>query len=176
MLNLKLSFKRIEFNKAGFKRDAKVVMEEVTLEALRVALIEMIKRVPVWTGEARGALKPIGRFVNMQIPIDPVAKEKGHTPRTGEKQSSCELTNPTGLTPTVTIDIQLFHFQWNEFNSGPTQGPDGWAGFSKEAPWHALEAGRKAFIAYMKANLKQRMPQISHYLIGTSLSGDPNGQ
>lgn len=159
-----LGFQKVEFDDSAYKRDVKRVLEEVTLEALRAALVEIVKRIPVYTGEARGTLRPIGRFVGEQIPIAPIAKRKGHTPATGEKQASCELSNETGLNPTVRIDVELFHVRWNEANESPV---------SKSAPWHAFEAGRKAYIDYVGKNLKQRLPDITKYLTKTKLKGLP---
>lgn len=52
------------------------------------------------------------------------------------------------------------HFNLNNFDGTPTVA---------SSPWHAIEAGKDAYIAEM-ANLRQKLPKISEYIVETNIT------
>lgn len=160
MLELELTFRKLDFKFQKWKQALQASLEVEVTGAMREAMREVVQRIPVYTGEARGTLKPIGRFLDLQIPITPVGRKKGHDQDTGAANSSIKFDLSTPLRPTFKVNITLFHLEWNEFNESK---------ISPSAPWHAFEAGRRAFQAYLLHNLKRNVPRIRAYTTKTKL-------
>lgn len=146
----------------------RALQEEVRVQVRQAAkqwLLAAGKKIPIETGEARGTLLPLARFlrVTASVPIDgaePVSY-RGQTkgPSSGsssEKQLVFDfLSNRQG--EFFTISIQLFHYWWNEFyeHNYPNQQVD--------TPWMSLADGGEAFITYIETEGIRKVPRIEAF-------------
>lgn len=170
MIKFKSTFKKLDINLIGAKKGLNDAIAEEVKQGMRAFLEAAIPKVPVYSGQARGTLRPLGRYLNVLIPISPTKaarkKHPGNTPRKGEDESLFEFKNE-GFNHSVELKITLFYFIVNDFHGANFEGSEN---LIQATPWGALEAGRKAFVAYLKQNLKKKIPRINQYVTRTPIT------
>jgi len=134
-------------------------IEEALAVGMRNAAREFVRAVliniPVQTGEAAGALIPLGRMLRVAIPIRPTRSQAGKNPSTGAEKSSYKFVSKY---PKFTFEFEagVIHYTLNEFGLGVgPYGPD-----KKQPPWNTFGAGKAAFLAYLERNKLLSDPKI----------------
>lgn len=177
---LKIQFKAPKFmwNSGKFNSvlhaQLRVQIRQAAREFVRAAVVN----IPIDTGQARGTFLPIGRFLNVSVPISGNTPLKNKNPETGadyqEGDPKSNYGEPRKLIFTFPgnqygeyfqIDVQLFYFWFNDFFSNKYGGP-----------WDSIEEGRKAFIEYMRTTAVKRLPKLKDFIevsySDTSYKGD----
>lgn len=132
-------------------------------QAAREWLRAVIPHVPVWTGTARGSLQPLGRFLNVAIPIVPSAPPKAMRFNRGASYGASQghfkfSRRDKRFIFHYSSDVK--HFLENEFYHAPNPPYH----LRNETPWNAFVYGKAAFDAYMKGTLPKRIPKIADYI------------
>lgn len=158
-------FERLEFNVPAWEAAFFKALEDQLKKAMVEFLLAAIPLVPVYTGMARGTFRPLGRFLNVQIPIDPVPGALSAHPTMGADAGEAfgqdfEFGTSEHGKPFVRFNIDLEYFKINELTPGP-------AWLKHPGPWHSFEAGRKAFREYLRNNLTINMPRIGKFVVRT---------
>ena len=171
MFQFKGSYEVLDLNKGAYIAALNEALAEELKNAMRAWLKAVFRRVPVYTGMARGSLLPIARFLGEQVPITPKARGNASTqlygrrvrasPEEGARRTTFKFDSRIGRHE-VTIDIGVIHYLINEFNrvSLPLRKP---------GPWRSFEAGRKAYKAYLKKNLRKKVPRITKFITRTKV-------
>ncbi len=162
-----MHFKQKEFS-AYFRSEMQIQMRQ----AARAFLRAVIKRVPVDTGEARGTLLPLGRFLNVAVPISPKRSENNKDAGTGEMNSPLIFdfeSEDTGEYFTIEA-LQLFHYIWNEFYAHNYSNPQ------IEPPWHSIQDGVDAFMEYLKTYGIKRLPKMKDFIDVTRIVVNGNSK
>lgn len=162
MLNCRLTFDQLQLQLDQYSQAVNVAIQSQMKEALRAFLRAALTRIPVYSGDAQRSLLPIGRFVDENIPIDPVPGAHGHIKPPGEPLF--KFSNDF-LHPKITFSPNLLHFKINEFYDVSSSIP-----LKSEVPWHALEAGRRAYREYLRANLRKAVPSIKKFIVRTRVT------
>lgn len=165
----------------------KEVLDGFMRQAARAYVRAAISKIPIQTGMARGSYLNIGRFLKVAIPLTGASnyrirnrrgksyKEKNFwyyppgtgrrlpkTPETGAKLTAFKLglvPKADGFAHEFTINSKVFHLTLED-QIGVK---------SPTAPWHSTQAGREAWLAYMRG-LKKRMPKITDFISMTTIS------
>lgn len=165
MLTISIQLSNIELNKGQYTKALFDTLDTQNRQAARAWLRAVLLRVPVFTGQARGSLKPLGQFLKVAVPINPVAHRSGYGPEYGASQSSFEFTR--GYITEFVFNEAVIHYLINEFyDVNPpihlTHSP---------RPWASFEQGKLAYRAYLKQYLKEKLPQISKYMLRGIIKG-----
>lgn len=145
-------------------------MMELLKEAMREYLTAAILKVPVFTGMARGSLRPIGRFVNMEIPISPDPRASEYPEKTiwkGEERGqnfSFVMNNGRVI---VHWSTEVEHFITNEFNNMEGKFP-----LRHPTPWESRVAGREAYRTFLREELQKRVPEVLKFVVRTEIKGN----
>lgn len=160
-----LKFMREKYTEA-LKERLRVQVRQGAREFLRI----LIEHIPVDTGEARGTLFPLGRFLNVSVPTpgaNPLKNKSAFTGAGGDKQLVFHFRS-TKTQEVFEIEVQLFHFWFNEFLEH--NYPNG----QLPTPWMGIEAATEAFLIYMRETAPVRFPKITDFIVNTGYdsSGD----
>jgi hypothetical protein len=140
---------------ARYQRDLDAALRLQLVLAARAWLRAVITKVPSWTGQSRGSLQPIGRFlaINVPAPVSPTAP--GDRSGLGQSQSMFSFTSSNGL-HLMHWETHVPHYLINEYYqvSLPLIDP---------TPWFSLEAGERAFYAYCQTQVIQHLPNPANY-------------
>lgn len=142
-----------------FNAALRAAAETQVRQAAREWLRAVIPLVPVWTGTARGTLQPLGRFLRIAVPISPVAVRKGMGPDVGASMTRPYYFNRVGDRFYFRFNTDVAHFIQNEFYNAPNPP----FRLRHPTPWNAVEAGNRAFEAYLRTTLPQRIPKLRDY-------------
>ncbi len=156
----------LKFNAKGYTEALDKVIQIQIRQAAREWLRAVFKEVPVYSGQARASLLPLGRYLRVSIPIDPVDKATKRYPNaitTGQSQQTYEF-RAEGAVYTFSFSTQVPHYLVNEFNTGLGSPP-----LIHPTPWNSLQAGKIAFQQYLRNNLKKKIPKISKYVTRTKI-------
>jgi hypothetical protein len=123
--------------------------------AARAWLRAVIAIVPSWTGQSRGSLQPIGRFLATAVPAPVSATAPGDRTALGAAQQAFQFTQAGGVY-LMHWETHVPHYLINEYYqvSLPLIHP---------TPWLSLEAGEGAWHAYLQANLLRSIPDPARY-------------
>lgn len=154
------------------RKATQLVYREAVIKFVKAAIL----RVAVDSGMSRGSFLRLGELLQIPIPINPQpGHDKIYRGATGkfrvpkDKFAGRALATRYGsIQDIVTIDGNKLNFSFatsvyqyflQEFGFGrpSTQIPP---------PWHSAEDGKRAFLAYVNANLKKRLPDLRKYIIG----------
>lgn len=91
-------------------------------------------RIPVWSGMARSTLAPLGRSLNLTIPVDPRFPTASRNPQAGEDASSFKWST-VGNAEMLEWSTSVKHFFLNEQFAHPRVA---------SAPWFSLLQGKEA--------------------------------
>jgi hypothetical protein len=157
----KISFKAPKFGlRQGYTKTVKEYLRVQIRQAAREFVREAVVRVPVDTGQARGTFLPLGRFLNVSVPIPGANAKFNKSEDTGAEPQNQLLFRFTSTKTgeSFEIDPQLFYFWFNDFfaHSYPNA--------QLPTPWGSLEAGWEAFMEYMRVVAPQRFPRIEKFI------------
>ena len=125
-------------------------------EFLSAMISEDNSPVPIWTGMSRGSLQPLGRYLNVRVPIPASSIKqvrKDRSPAHGRLEQAFSFSSKNFR---YTFNFRTF-VKWFRLHD------------VKWKNWGALDAGRAAYKAYIKANLKSRIPKVNRYLTKTRI-------
>ena len=165
-MKVKIKLVYLKLNKGAFTKTLTEAIEVQSRQAARAWLKAVLTKVPTWTGEARGSLKPLGQFLRVAVPITPSPSKwarraiaEGHTAESGEAQGHFQFKNEGGTRFVFIFKTDVVHYLINEFyNVKPP------INLIDPAPWFSLRAGKKAYTEYLNTNLKQKIPKIKSFL------------
>lgn len=145
-----------DYDFAGHKLALDTALKIQIKMAARAWLRAVIPHVPVYTGMARSSLAPLGRFINLAVPISPIARRTNRTPGMGESQSHFQFYD-NGATYNFQWNTDVPHYIANEFYSSnlPLTNP---------TPWHSLQYGERAFQDYVDNILPLRIPAAQQFI------------
>lgn len=148
-----------DYDFSGHMRTLDAVLKNQIRIAAQAWLRAVIPKVPVYTGMARSSLAPLGRFINIAVPVTPIARKSNRTPAMGESQSHFEFYD-NGVVYNFQWSTSVIHFIANEFyaSSLPLTHP---------TPWNAMQAGERAFNKYVKDILPTRIPGAGQFIKST---------
>lgn len=147
-------------------RMTKTLNENMSIQmrqAARAWLREVITHVPVWTGTSKGSLQPIGRFLNVQIPISPRVTRKGMGPDVGAKASAFKFYREKSK-HFFKIDINVAHYAVNEYHNVNLTGQ---FHLTTPGPYHSFEYGEMAFEDYVRNTMPGRLPRLETFIMKT---------
>lgn len=159
----------LKFDKDAYLKNLKETLEKENRQAARAWLRAIVldhDLPPVWTGEARGSLRPLGQFLRVAIPIKPsnskgalYAMAHGHTAEAGAAQGHFKLGVEGKARVVFEFSTDVVHYFINEFyNVKPP------IHLIKPGPYHSFEKGKKAYDAYIKENLFKNLPKLHSYI------------
>lgn len=173
---------RIKYS--GFKLDGskaiktidkaiQVQLREAARRFLRAALTAVAGDFPVDSGMAKGSFLNLARVLRMQLAISVRSTGKRYhtgeikTPELGASLSTRYgsigdvLTGSFQTGYTFRFDSRVYHYYLNEFYS-IKKVPN--------TPWKSFEAGRRAFITYMKTEGMAKLPRLSDLVSETRIT------
>jgi hypothetical protein len=166
-MKVKIKLVYLKLDKGAFTKTFTEAMETQNRQAARAWLRAVLIKVPVWTGEAKGSLRPLGQFLKVAVPIGPIsttreakrAISEGHTVAAGEGQGHFQFKNEDGKRFVFIFKTDVVHYLINEFyNVKPP------INLIQPVPWFSLRAGKAAYKQYLNDNLKQKIPKIKSFL------------
>lgn len=172
------SFKgfKARFDKKGNVQRIDAETREHFYAMLAAFLRAVVPNVPVWSGMARGSLRPLAKYItqksgqSISVPISPNPKSKRHQERgqniaAGEARGDFEFLKREGVL-TLRFSPKVEHYK--ELDEGhPASDGRG----SRSAPWLSFQAGNEAardYREYVKAHLPRLKLTISKVSRGTS--------
>jgi hypothetical protein len=161
VINIGGTFTKLSIDPGRFTKTLDKTMEVQLRQAARTWLRAVILRVPVWTGTARGTLRPLGQFLRVSIPISPVKFKKGFGPDVGARKSLYDFSK-RGTTYAFEFDQELAYYSLNDFFQVnlPLRNP---------TPWGSFKAGEAAFNKYIATELPKRLPKVEDILTQTEI-------
>jgi len=148
-LRFKFKVGNISFGKKTLNKTFKKKVEGTVRAGMREFLRTILEKElpPVLTGEARGSLKPLGRFLRVAVPISPTRKSRVAE---GEAQGIKPVVKfrKTGIT--IRFGTRVEHYVFNDLIK--TRGK-----FQKPRPWRSFELGTKSYNKFMRKNMKKRL-------------------
>lgn len=151
----------LKFDVKGFRKTVDAALQTQLRMAAREWLRAVIPRVPVYTGMSRGTLQPLGQFLRVAVPISPVASRPGYSIEGGAAASSFSFTKE-GAYYYFTWNNEVLQYQINEFHRVPLP-------LRHPTPWRSLDAGRRAFDAYVKNTIPKRIPRVNDFIRADSI-------
>ena len=154
------------------RKATQLVWREGTVKYVKAAIL----RVAVDSGMSKGSFLRLGQLLGVSIPITPQAATPGNriyrgrsgkerrpkTPEEGAKLSTQygsvqDIVQIDGNKISFQFSSDVFQYFLQEFGFGnpSTQIPP---------PWHSLEDGKAAMLAYIRANLKKRLPDVRKFI------------
>jgi len=139
-------------------RVTKTLNENMSIQmrqAAREWLRAVITKVPVWTGTSKGSFKPIGRFLNVQIPISPEVSRSGMGPDVGADKSAFHFSRRKG-NQIFTFEVGVAHYAVNEFHNVNLTGQ---FQLRNPGPYASFKFGELAFNRYVENVMPGRLPK-----------------
>ena len=152
-----VSFPKFDVNK--FTKTLNETVETQMRMAAREWLRAVVPLVPVYTGTAKGTLRPLGQFLRVAVPIKPLKSRKGLGPEVGATASSFEFGRQ-GNTFTFKWNHTINYAIINEFYSRPNPP----FRLTNPTPWNAIVAGNAAWDAYVKTTLPKKVPKLADFM------------
>lgn len=161
-MKAKLALKGLKINRQKYLKTVNDQLDIAVRKAAAAWLRAVLTRVPIYTGEARGSLVPLGQFLHVAIDtaITQNAIEHGHISREtkGESEGRFKFEHLKTLIR-FTFETKVLHYILNEkFDMNPpihlTHLP---------RPWDSMTVGKEAFFEYLKGDLPRRIPRLGDY-------------
>lgn len=152
-----IAFPKLDISK--FSKALNKAVEAEMKHAARAWLRAVVPLVPVYTGTARGTLRPLGQFLRVAVPIRPVEFRNRRGPEVGAAASNFKFEKRGNI----------FIFQWNhdigyailnEFYSRPNPPYS----LKNPTPWNAVVAGNAAWNDYVKNTLPKNIPRLNGFV------------
>lgn len=155
-----------KFDKAGYTRALRDVVEQEFKAAIRAFLAAAEARIPVRTGQAKGTLQPLAEFADYKLNISPVEERAGRGPDTALGKLNVTFDWPSF---SISFKVDLDYFEVLDTQATYVHSTTGKEVSAKGIPWLAMEHGREAFKDHLKKNLKRNIPKVTKFLTRTSL-------
>lgn len=156
----KFQFKAPKFiwNHDKFTRTLRHNLQVQVRNAAREFVVAAVEKIPIDTGQARGTFLPLGRFLNISVPISGNSPKQNKSPQTGaELDKQIIFSFPSNqYGEYFQIDWQLFYFWFNDFFEHQY--------LKSNTPWESIEAGRLAFIDYMRNVAPAKLPRLKDFI------------
>lgn len=168
-MKAKLALKGLKLNKEKYLKTVNEQLDIAIRNAARAWLRAVLTRVPVYTGEARGSLVPLGQFLKVAVDTTPNPNARAHGHKSGraegEAQGHFQFEHLKTLIRFV-FETDVLHYILNEkFNMNPpihlTHLP---------RPWDSMTVGKEAFFEYLRTDLPKRLPSLGNYIEGFDLT------
>lgn len=160
MIEFTTGFDILELDARKYTKTLDRALGQIIRNAAREWLRAVLKSVParggfpVLTGAAKSTLVPLGRFLRVAVPVNPV---KGDRRRLGESSQEFRIIDDKNNSGSFVYEFEwstdLLHYYINEF-----------FGYIPFAPWNTVEAGEKAFLAYVEDALNNKLPNVADYI------------
>lgn len=134
-------------------------------QAARAWVRATFSHVPMWTGMARSSLKPLGRYLNVAIPIEPNPRAKPTAKKNaalGEQQQEFEFES-NGYNYSFYWSTHVLHYQSNEFHPSAIQ-------LIHPTPWDSTKYGEAVWDKYIAETLPKRLPKVTDFLYPSLLT------
>ena len=182
----KITFKAklIEFEAIDFMKHFREGVGKALKDAALELLMEVIRRVPQYTGMSRGAFRPLATWLGQNLPINPHPKaqyyersfykarqEMKDQSRNYTRTPEAGATSATGLSITedgdfVTFDYGVGFVHWlNDFWPNPLSTA------VQQWPYQSMFEGRRAMERVFKAAVRRYLPTMAMYTLAASISG-----
>ncbi len=148
--------RNLEYDMRGHKKTLDAALQTQMRQAARAWLRAVIPHVPVWTGMAASSLKPLGRYLNVAVPIKPRVTRSDKTPEKGRQQQHFEFEN-NGYVYTFRWTTEVLHYKLNEYFPSKLK-------LIHETPWNSTVHGDAAYRKYMRDVLPLRIPRAIDYI------------
>jgi hypothetical protein len=162
MLKIRGSVHKILANKQGNLKRIDAETREHFHAMLAAFLRAVIPEVPVWSGMARGSLRPLAKYLSnragftVSVPIVPVKEaashiKSGQNAAAGEALGRFQFTRVEGkMSIEMGTDVEHYNFLDVNQSSRPLRHP---------TPWRSFAAGREAALEY-REYVKKNLPRI----------------
>jgi hypothetical protein len=156
------AFFGLKFAKAPFSKKVDEAIKVLIRNAAREWLRAMIVRIPVWTGQARGAVKfargpngNLAKYLNVSIPIVPRETRKGKNAQTGGRQGQYTFRSGQHVYRFFFRSDVIYYIHNDFFVRHDADR----VREQIRSPWRSLETGSKAFEEFLERN-KKNLPRI----------------
>lgn len=160
MLEFNTNFDVLELDAKKYTRTLDRILGQIIREAAREWLRAVLKSVParggfpVLTGAAKSTLVPLGRFLRVAVPVNPVKGDRRSLGLNSQHFKIIDDKNNGGsFNYSFEWSTDLLHYFINEFY-----------GYIPYAPWNTVEAGEQAFIEYIENALNTKIPNLQEYI------------
>lgn len=179
---MQVGLRVLSFDAKRYLKQFDQAMKVQNKKAAGAWLATVVIRIPQRTGMAVASLLPLARFLAIShagdvFDISPIKKPSAtrNIPlgisKSDDPRSMFESTGTGEYL--FRFDIKVWHWLINEFaiyGMGPYANP---ADPSIQPPWDSLEAGREAYLDYIRENVVAAIPRISEYIYRSKTdSGD----
>jgi len=176
MMRLKIEYDLLEFDADAYKNAILAKMKQIMREAAAKFAAAALRRIPVRTGFVAGAFAnlanimgkdaafhpptlAIRRQINRSLAQEYYYSSGGKTlksPESGQKFATqpSEIIRREGNIFRFRFRVDISYFQIQDTGSGN----------SPTAPWGAFEAGRDAFLRYMREQGLVQFPELSKFI------------
>ena len=158
MFEINGTFQALKVETLKYNKSLDKAMQTQIRQAARAWLRAVILKVPVWTGTSRGTLKPLGAFLKVAVPINPVVTRPDMGPSVGAGQSEFSFLRKDN-TWIFEFDLELVHYVINEYYD-----VSNYIHLRTPGPYDSLQAGQAAFQAYIEDNLLERTPNLDTFI------------
>lgn len=149
------------FDKGRFTKAMQAALAVAVDEALLAFLTTAENMVPVRTGMARGSLGPLAKYLGVELDLSDAKPEKRDNPEAGAALTM--FVPPEPYDPDQKFSVQ-FSLQIGTEHYIEFEHKGEWGGrHARHAPWHSMKEGKKAFLDYIKAHVKENMPHVSKF-------------
>lgn len=154
-MHVNANFRGLRFDMGRYMADLDAALAIQLRLAARAWLRAVITSVPSWTGQSRGSLQPIGRFIGIAVPAPVSPTAPGDRSALGQSQSAFVFAGVNGL-HVFHWETHVPHYLINEYYQValPLINP---------TPWFSLPAGEQAFFAYAQTQVLQHLPNPANY-------------
>jgi len=149
---------KFKFNRTAFSQAMQKRLGVAIRQAARAFLRAAVREVPIQTGEARGSLQPLGKFLRVAVPIPGAKPRSGKNAGTGAAQTVGPLIRVTPTSASFTFTTEVFHYFLNDLHQF-TYGSD-----KKQTPWRSFEIGFDAFKREMNVQIARQIPNVFDFL------------
>ena len=138
----------------AFKKRAEVQVRQGMRAFLRAILEKNLP--PELTGEARGSLIPLGRFLRVAVPARPRKGQKNRVAR-GTAQGIKPIVKSTKTGFSIRFGTRVEHYVRHDAKGGT-------GNFQTPRPWNSFKIGTEAFNNYILANLDKFKPALKEFV------------
>jgi len=185
MLTFRAKISQIEFDDKTYLRDLDRYFRRTIREAARVWLIAVLNAVktvksprhtvgdsfPISTGEAKGSLVPLGRRLQIDVPISPASGREDRS-SVGIQKGSFEVPTTSSSGPNTVQSSYVFNFESGvaHFKLLESNKANPKLNIRSRTPWEAILAGDIALDKFLDDNLFKNAPRVNSYFFESERS------
>lgn len=159
MALIKGIFRTLRLNKRAIEREINATLTDALHLGTRAFVAEIAARVPAWTGESLGSLKPLADLVGHPLLINVSATAPFNAISLGASQGAAQLREGPDVWA-MSWRSRVDHFAFNELNNANLVGFH----LIRPGPYHSIPAGGTAFRSVFLA--RARDIDLSDKVIG----------